>query len=339
MRSYQFWPAVGLASTFLVAALSVEMREASGHGGGTSLQPPAGSGAGNGLLPEVYFGAQREIDDFLKTPQSQITPEQYNRLHARAEDFATVKGKTYRGQGARLLRDIIGCSLPSGDTLGKTPPLSTFPSEGVMTPSMADPLPWVYVAIPWPGYTTDAGRRQDVHTCLSARLNSRAEVVRIRLTGAHASPDHDAFEAKYFSHDEAVWLASIEPDGVHLNVWPLPHTFGKTCGLDSEALGKALRSRACGTLPYSKCSVRVHQYAELAQQCVTTDGEPVGKSNFYSCRTHTCPEGASEIACLQDIKPAIVTHLDDCGWNAYYGGTECRLADTAELSKCKGSTP
>jgi hypothetical protein len=323
MRYYRFG-FVALATASVLAAAAC----AGTPGTAVKLANTGGTGAsgGNGLLPEVYFGTFEETDRFMQTVPRQIAPAQYQRLRDRAERIGEANGN-HHGQGDRLLQDIIGCALKPTESL---PVDRSIHGEGLMTPDADAGAPWQPLRTHWPGdIFDDAGarvsRREDIHTCLMARLNPTAIKVPIFLSGPHATPGGDP-RREGFPYREAVWLVTIEAPGpagvpaVHLDVWPLQQLASCT---DQGKTDTLLGTRICGTLfGAPQCGLTPHRHADLEKHCKKVNVE----DGIWSCCD---PRGPCTDS---DRRPAVETHLGPCGWTKLYPA--CSLPSATDLSQC-----
>jgi len=143
-------------------------------------------------------------------------------------------------------------------------------------------------------------QQQDLHTCLTTRLNPSAKEVDIWLGGA--SVTNDGVTA--FPIEEALWatIEKTDRDGkivIAHYVWP-SKTVRDTCGLNANdpaaAVKDAVNTRVCGT-PLGGCGLDIQ----------TTTCTP-DLSGHYAC-----PVSGSNV-------PAIQTTLQCDAWCSLYPG-------------------
>lgn len=322
MRFHRFWFVAFGSASVLVAAACKERSAPScalhGFAGGT-----------NGLLPEVYHGTKEKIDELLETPEAEVSPQRYGQLSELAVTLALAHGGPhFVDQGDRLMGDIIGCALRFDQVFPVSPSIC---GEGLMTPDADVSPPWEPVLTSWPGDIPKddperLARMADIQTCLITRLNLYAEKVPIFLTGPHVTPRGDP-KTEGFPHEEAVWLATIDP-GSHrtrlLHVWPFKSLAQKLQSFadrfadvapadaiargDRESVDRMVKGyfhkRICGTVSAELCGLRHHDPPGSTDECKKTSDVDGG---IWKCRDPDIP--CQGDAC--NYRPAIATHLSD----------------------------
>jgi hypothetical protein len=312
MKHQRIWLVAVFSSAFLVPAEYVKMRDASGDGG-TGGGP--GGGTINGLHPASYHQVKLDLDAVMRFPSSKVTAAMFKAVFDGAEEAGEAAGHAH--QGGRLWADVVGCALRAGEPFT----VGSFKGEGLMTPDATVGAPWKPVLTPWPGDIGDVRasveRREDIHTCLAARMNASATPVPIYLSGAHVAPRpwKGLDTPNLYPYAEAVWLATVKTGGVEIHVWPL-QDLDRSCASDSTKLEAVLQKRICAGS--DACDLTVHPRSDLADSCMeTSDG-------IWWCQPR------SGVA----LKPAIATRLGNCGWQKRY-----RLKSGADVCKPPWSTP
>jgi hypothetical protein len=238
----------------------------------------AGGGTVNGLTPTMYQPHKDDVSTWMGGKLATLPPP-----------LATVYGSA---QGTKLVQDTLDCALPMGTTW-MDPNMNLLTSGGLMT------------GAGWPStmpFEAMEAQIDDVQTCLITRLNFFGDDVRIFLSGpdVRQQPTTDAplNDPNNYPYAEAVWVASFDDTGDHLDVWPLGD-LESSCAIAPGLLEAQIKRRVCGDSDGGACGVTV-QTTPLAASCSGTDGE-------WTC---TASSGRT--------LPAIATRLGPCAWQKIY---------------------
>jgi hypothetical protein len=243
---------------------------------------PPGGGSVNGLLPSVYRPNRPALNAWLfaSVPTSSVPPLPASLASLASVDAGSAQGKT-------LIEDTLDCTLPAGTPFFDPSIGLNYPSKGLMR---------------WPSWpssdsATEPLQVDDVHTCLTTRLNYFGDPIQIYLSGPHvvdqSNPPNPLNDANSYPYAEAVWVANTAGGEFNLDVWPLDD-LTQSCQLDKWLIEQQIKRRVCGS-PNSPCGIHVRYDLDV---CTTGNG--------WVCPTASGP------------RAAIATRLGPCAWKKLY---------------------
>lgn len=232
-----------------------------------------GTSGSNGLPPPYYVPRRYILDGLFQLPLSvngALNPD------PRFGAFIGAPGS----EGYNVFQHAVGCALPT------TSGVARFVGEGFMSGTSS-----------WLSGPLNQQQRNDLHTCLFARMNPFGIQVPIWVGGPDTSQNVGTSNFPYF---EALWSVQILIDPAtggqttKTDIWPgdaiLAHTNCKT----PSAISYSFNSRICNHDPLL-CSLNPR--TDMATACTGTPGG--GK---WLC----------------DGKPALETRVSQSGWNSLH---------------------
>jgi hypothetical protein len=249
-----------LSSGCIVDSLDEEL---SGAPPLSALDGPSGNTGSNGLPPEPYLLRRYQLDQLMQ--QALPTNMWLNPL---TSAFLSTQ------EGEQVFGYAVECALSARQTV------STFRGASLMA-----------TAGGWVSGGLNQQQRDDVHTCITTRLNRTGVAVPIWIGGPNTVKDTGADSHEYF---EAVWSVTVGPTSSVISVWPSSNFQLNPQCQSQTAITEDFQSRVC---------------ADDASLCNITP-------RFDLSTACTGAPGAGNWIC--DGKPAIETRLNLNEWNAMH---------------------
>lgn len=232
----------------------------------SAMEGPDGHGILNGLKPSIYQPLRGDLDHLMTM---RLPPSMTLLSDPVFGDFLST------ANGQKVFTYAIGCALPQGVSAG------SFFGRGVMATTGS----WVTGGL-------DQQQRDDLHTCITTRLNWYAKEVPLWVGGPDTAKDESS---DVYEYSEAVWSVTVGPTSAIFSVWPAStFTLNTACPVGSVHINQEFNTRICNNNP-SLCSITLR--TDFATAC---QGQP-GEGNFVC-----------------DGKPAIETRLNKLEWNAVH---------------------
>ena len=227
----------------------------------SAMDGPDGRIYMNGLHPRVYQTTRGALDQLMNTA---LPHQGMAGVNPHFDALLDIN------EGSKVLNYAIECALPALQEYGD------FTGAGIMTTTSS-----------WLSGPLNPQQRNDLHTCITTRLNPHSEPVPIWGGGPNTAKSSSSDDYEY---SEAVWSVTVGELGVSVSVWP-SNTFQLKGNCGSTDIEWDFNTRICDNDP-SLCGITLRTDFDTA--CVGERGE-------------------GNIIC--DGKPAIETKLNRNEWN------------------------